>query len=158
MATLVERGKHLVLTAACNDCHTPFKLGPNGPEPDMARQLSGHPEAAELTPAPKPSGPWIVSASATNTAWAGPWGISHTSNLTPDRDTGLGAWTEDDFVQTIQSGRHLGRGRALLPPMPTPAYQNFTTDEIKAIYAYLRSIPAIRNQVPEPVVPSSASL
>ena len=74
-ADKVARGRYLVTVAGCNDCHTPWKMGAQGPEPDMSRMLSGHPEKMDLPPAPKlPEGPWIVSAAATNTAWSGPWG------------------------------------------------------------------------------------
>lgn len=149
----VARGEHLVLTSACHDCHTPLMMGPNGPEPDMSRMLSGHPESMVLPPAPKASGPWIVASSATNTAWSGPWGISYTANLTPDRDTGLGSWTKETFVSTIKTGRHEGRGRELLPPMPIPAYRNLTVDELEAIFAYLQTIPALKNRVPAPLPP-----
>ncbi len=95
-AKRIERGKYLVTIMFCNDCHTPYKMGPKGPEPDMSRMLSGHPEAMKLPPPPKPSGPWIVAFTGTNTAFAGPWGISYTSNLTPDKNTGLGIWTEEN--------------------------------------------------------------
>ena len=151
----VARGEHLLLTAGCSDCHTPLKMGKNGPEPDMSRMLSGHPEDMRLPPAPSAAGPWIVAAAATNTAWAGPWGVSFTANLTPDKETGLGSWTEEEFVQAIKSGRHHGRGRPILPPMPIPAYRNFTDDELGAIFAYLATIPALKNQVPDPLPPSA---
>lgn len=150
---LIALGEHLVNTSACHDCHTPLKLGPNGPEPDMTRMLSGHPAAMKLPPPPAPSGPWIVAAAATNTAWSGPWGVSFTANLTPDMGTGLGSWSRDTFIQAIKSGRHMGRGRPLLPPMPIPAYSQFSDDELGAIYAYLHSIRAIENKVPEPLPP-----
>lgn len=153
---LVARGAHLVMTSACNDCHTPFKLGPNGPEPDMSRMLSGHPEAMKVPPPPPASGPWIGHIAATNTAWAGPWGVSFTANLTPDKDTGLGTWTKETFKQAIRTGRHMGRGRPILPPMPYPMYKNFTDDEFEAIFAYLQSIPAIKNRVPDPLPPAAA--
>lgn len=153
---VVERGRYLVTVAGCNDCHTPWKMGLAGPEPDMTRMLSGHPEQMDLPPAPKlPEGPWIASVSATNTAWSGPWGVSYTANLTPD-ETGLGKWTLRDFVATIRTGRHLGRGREVLPPMPIRMYRNFTDDDLAAIYAYLRSIPRIRNRVPEPLPPAAS--
>lgn len=152
-AAQLARGEHLVLTAGCHDCHTPLKVGASGPEPDMTRMLSGHPQMAELPPAPKPSGPWLVAVTGTNTAWAGPWGTSFTANLTPDRETGLGAWTKETFVVTLKTGRHEGRGREILPPMPIPAYKNFTTDELEAIFAYLQSIPAVSNRVPQPLPP-----
>ena len=151
----VARGKYLVTVAGCNDCHTPWKMGEEGPEPDMSRMLSGHPQADVLPPAPKPSGPWIVAAAATNTAWSGPWGVSYTANLTPDKETGLGKWTQRNFAETIRTGRHLGRGRKILPPMPIPMYKNFTDADLEAIFAYLQSIPAIRNKVPEPRAPEA---
>lgn len=154
----VARGKYLVDTSGCHDCHTPFKLGPNGPAPDMSRALSGHPEGLVMPPAPKlPDGPWLAVVGATNTAWSGPWGVSFTANLTPDADTGLGQWTLRDFVSTIRTGRHMGRGRPVLPPMPVPVYNNMTDADLEAVYRYLQSIPAIRNRVPEPWAPAAAA-
>jgi hypothetical protein len=114
----------------------------------------GRPRVSEPASAAQGLGPWIVSASATNTAWAGPWGTSHTSNLTPDRDTGLGTWSKESFIATFRTGRRLGSGRALLPPMPVPSYQNFTVEELEAIFAYLQSIPKISNRVSDPTPPS----
>jgi len=158
-ADTVARGQYLVTIAGCNDCHTPLKMGPAGPEPDMDRMLSGHPQSLAMPAAPKlPDGPWLVTAAATNTAWSGPWGVSFTANLTPDPETGLGRWTLRNFVDTIRSGRHLGRGRPILPPMPYPMYKHFTDEDFAAIYAYLRSIPAVRNQVPEPLPPPASAV
>jgi hypothetical protein len=127
-------------------------MGPNGAEPDMSRMLSGHPAGKTLPPPPDPRGPWIASTIDTFTAWAGPWGISYTRNLTPDKETGLGEWTEQQFVDTIRNGRHQGRGRELLPPMPWPVYRNLNDADLKAIFAYLQSIPPIKNAVPDPVI------
>jgi mono/diheme cytochrome c family protein len=153
----IARGKYLVTVAGCNDCHTPWKVGPAGPEPDMSRMLSGHPESFELPPAPTlPAGPWIVSVAATNTAWSGPWGVSYTANLTPDPETGLGKWTLRNFTDTLRTGRHMGRGRAVLPPMPIQMYKNFTDQDMDAIFSYLRTIPAVQNRVPEPLPPPIA--
>lgn len=151
----VARGKYLVTTSGCHDCHTPWVMGPKGPHPDMTRALSGHPADAQLPPAPKPTGPWIVAASATNTAWSGPWGVSYTANLTPDPETGLGKWTLKNFKDTIRTGRRMGRGREILPPMPIPMYKNFNDADLEAIFAYLQTIPALQNRVPEPLPPSS---
>ena len=156
--SVVERGKLLVTTSGCHDCHTPLKLGPSGPEPDFDRQLSGHPESLVMPPAPAPQGPWLVSVAATNTAWAGPWGVSFTRNLTPDDETGIGTWSEETFIDTIRNGRHMGVGRNLLPPMPWKMYSHLSDADLKAIYAYLRSIPAIKNHVPDPIAPAQASL
>ncbi|MBP8309930.1 MAG: c-type cytochrome [Burkholderiaceae bacterium] len=153
----IERGRYLVTTSGCHDCHTPMKMGANGPEPDMSRMLSGHPDALTMPPAPRlPEGPWLVVSSATNTAFAGPWGVSYSANLTPDATTGLGQWSLTDFKGTIRSGRHLGRGREVLPPMPIPAYKHFNDADLGAIFAYLRSIPPVTNRVPEPMAPMAA--
>lgn len=154
----VARGKYLVTVGGCNDCHTPWKLGKNGPEPDMTRMLSGHPEQLAMPAAPAlGEGPWVTSVSGTMTAWSGPWGVSFTANLTPDPETGLGKWTEKDFVDALRSGRHMGRGRPILPPMPWQNYGTMTDADLRAVFAYLRSIPAIRNRVPEPRPPAVAA-
>src|SRR5437870_2909027 len=83
----LARGAYLVTIGGCNDCHTPLKMGPKGPEPDRDRMLSGHPQSLVMTPPPKqaPNGPWMWSGAVTNTAFAGPWGISYARNLTPDK-------------------------------------------------------------------------
>ncbi len=152
--TPVELGGYLVSSMGCHDCHTPWKLGPRGPEPDMSRALTGHPEDLKMPPAPAlPPGPWIASFAATNTAWAGPWGVSFTANLTPDKETGLGDWTEAQFIAAIRTGKHQGKGRAILPPMPYPAYANLVDEELEAIWAYLRSLAPVKNRVPQPIDP-----
>lgn len=157
-APSVARGKYLVSTSGCMDCHTPMKMGPNGPEWDMGRMLSGHPESLQMPTAPAlPEGPWLVVSSATNTAFSGPWGVSFTANLTPDPETGLGKWTARDFKATVRTGRHMGRGREILPPMPIPVYSQMTDSDLESIFAYLRTIPAVKNRVPEPRSPAAAS-
>lgn len=156
VAEKIARGKYIVTTSGCHDCHTPWVMGPKGPEPDMTRALSGHPQDMVLPPAPKLEGPWVMAAAATNTAWSGPWGISYTANLTPDPETGLGKWTLRNFVETIRTGRHMGRGREVLPPMPVQVYRNWTDQDFDAVFSYLRSIPAIRNRVPEPLAPAES--
>ena len=147
----VDRGKYLVNTAGCHDCHTPTKMGPNGPEPDMSRMLSGHPENVKVDKPAKLDGPWMAAASSTFTAWSGPWGMSYTANLTPD-PSGLAVWTEDMFMRAIREGKHMGTSRPILPPMPWPVYRNFTDEDLKAIFAYLRTIPPVSNHVPDPVI------
>jgi len=153
-AARLARGAHLVETMGCNDCHTPLKLGPNGPEPDMTRALTGHPEQLVM-PAPPalPPGPWVTVVSATNTAWAGPWGVSFTMNLTPDEETGLGKWTEEQFIATMRTGRHQGKGRHLLPPMPYWMVGALSDPDIKDLFLYLRSLKPVSNHVPQPVDP-----
>lgn len=153
----IERGRYLVTAVGCNDCHTPFKMGPAGPEPDMSRQLSGHPEGLVITAGAALSQPWAWAGTGTNTAFAGPWGVSFASNLTPDQNTGLGIWTEDMFVKAIRTGRHMGVSRAILPPMPWPWFRHFSDEDLKAMYAYLRSVPPIKNRVPDPLPPPAAA-
>ena len=121
----------------------------------MSRMLSGHPEQMRAAAARRrPHGPWVVAAAATNTAWSGPWGMSFTANLTPDAETGLGKWTLRNFTDTIRTGRHLGRGRPILPPMPIPMYKHFTDEDLEAVFIYLQTIPAVKNHVPEPLPPA----
>jgi mono/diheme cytochrome c family protein len=148
-----ERGKYVVeAIGGCNDCHTPYKMGENGPEPDMSRMLSGHPAGISVTPPPQLSGQWMASVSQTFTAWSGPWGLSYTKNLTPDNETGLGKWTEQQFIDTLRNGREQGRGRQLLPPMPWQSFRLMTDNDLKSIWAYLRTIPPIKNKVPDPII------
>ena len=154
-STQVKRGEYLVNFGGCHDCHTPKKMGPNGPELDTERLLSGHPEQMAVTPAPALAGPWLAATVATMTAWSGPWGISYAANLTPDRETGLGAWTEQNFVDTMRTGRHMGRGRPILPPMPWQMVKNLTDPDLKAVFAYLRTLPTVKNRVPQPTPPAS---
>ena len=153
----VERGAYLVKIMGCDDCHTPWIMGPNGPEPDMSRRLMGHPEGMELPEIPAPEGPWVWTAAGTNTAFRGPWGISYTMNLTPDENTGIGIWTEDMFVKTIRTGRHWGVGRPINPPMPWPAYRNASDEDLKAIYAFLRTLEPRHNRIPDYVPPTEAA-
>jgi mono/diheme cytochrome c family protein len=149
----IARGKYIVTTAGCHDCHTPLKMTPNGPERDWDRMLSGHPESLVMPAAPKVQEPWGMVGASTTTAWSGMWGVSFTANLTPDPETGLGKWTFQNFKDTIRTGRHMGRGRPILPPMPIEMYKHFTDSDLELIFGYLQTIPAIRNRVPEPVPP-----
>lgn len=150
--TQVDRGRYIVNAGGCHDCHTPHIMGPNGPEPDMSRMLSGHPEGMKVDKPPTLDGPWVAAAAGTMTAWAGPWGISYTANLTPDQNTGLGIWTEDMFIRAIREGKHMGTSRPILPPMPWPAFKNYSDEDLKAIFAYLKSIPPVTNHVPDPII------
>ncbi len=153
----IDRGRYLVNFGGCNDCHTPWKMGENGPEPDMSLMLSGHPQQMAMPPAPQlPEGPWLGTVAATNTAWAGPWGVSFTRNLTPDGETGLGTWSEREFIDTLRNGRQRGIGRELQPPMPWQAYGTATDEDLSAIFAYLRSIPALANRVADNLPPVAA--
>jgi hypothetical protein len=155
-AAAVQRGKYLVTVMDCHGCHTPFKMG----QPDMTRMLMGHPQEIKISAAPPlpAGGVWGMTVSDSNTAWSGPWGVSFTPNLTPDRATGLGSWTEAMFVTAIRKGRHMGNtdagGRDILPPMPWASYAALTDPDLKAIFAYLKTIPPIVNRVPAPIRPA----
>ena len=155
--TRIDRGAYLVSMMGCNDCHTPWKMGPKGPEPDMTRALTGHPQDVVLPPAPAASGPWIWHGAATNTAFAGPWGVSYTANLTPDAETGLGKWTEEMFIATMRTARHQGKGRPILPPMPVKMIGKANDEDLKSIFAYLQSLAPVKNKVPAPVEPADGS-
>jgi mono/diheme cytochrome c family protein len=151
----VERGRYLVGIMACGDCHTPLTMGANGPEPDMRRALSGHPESFKTATPPAMNATWLWAGSPTNTAFAGPWGVSYTANLTPDRNTGLGIWTDDMFVAAIRTGRHMGTSRPIAPPMPWEAYRGATDEDLKSIFAYLRTIAPVVNHVPDDQPPTA---
>jgi hypothetical protein len=148
----VARGKYLVDIMGCHDCHTPWKLGPNGPEPDMARALSGHPENVAVPPATLPAG-YLALIGATFTSFTGPWGTSFTRNLTPDKETGLGDWTVEEFIATMKTGRERGKGRPVLPPMPVQNLKALSDSDIRSLFAYLQSLPAIKNRTPQPIEP-----
>lgn len=154
---MVERGRYLVSVGGCNDCHTPKVFAGGGTSPDTDRLLSGHPQDLEL-PAYNLEevgpGQWLLFNEHL-TAAVGPWGVSFAANLTPDEDTGLGDWTVDEFIAGMQTGTHRGIGRPLLPPMPWFNLAMATEDDLRAIFAYLQSIPAISNQVPDAIDPPS---
>lgn len=152
--TAVERGEYLSKIGGCNDCHTPWIMENEKPKPDMSRMLSGHPADMELPSPPEPKGPWVWMGAATNTAFAGPWGISYATNLTPHA-TGMKEWTEAEFIGAMRTGKHRGKGRPILPPMPWFAIAEATDEDLKAIWAYLKSIPAMDNAVPAPQPPGS---
>ena len=154
-APSVDRGKYLVTAAGCNDCHTPWKMGPQGPGPDMSRMLSGHPAEMKIDAPAMLQPPWMAAGSMTMTAWSGPWGVSFTANLTPDSATGLGAWSLATFDSAIRTGKHMGNGRPILPPMPWPGLRQMTDDDLASVYMFLRSIPAISNKVPDPIMPGT---
>src|SRR5436189_4977597 len=134
----VERGKYLVTVGGCNDCHTPKKLGPNGPEPNMDLELSGNPSTEKLAPVPVgliAPDKYLTVVNNHLGAWVGPWGVSFAMNLTTDKTTGLGTWTEEMFVKAIRAGKHQGAGRPILPPMPWYWYREMTDADLKAIFA-----------------------
>jgi mono/diheme cytochrome c family protein len=151
------RGKYLVTAGGCHDCHSPKVFTEKGPEPDMALALSGAPAGAVLPEVPTGIlGPdkWGAVCSNDLTTWVGPWGVSFASNLTPDKKSGLGEWTEQQFIDALRKGKHRGFGRQILPPMPWFNLALLTDDDLKAIFAYLQTLPAISNKVPDPIPPA----
>jgi hypothetical protein len=147
----VKRGGYLVMVGGCNDCHTPMKMTPMGTAPDMELMLSGHPEGQADPSGTQGKGDLAMSGPDL-TGWKLPFGIVYARNLTPDK-TGLGEWTEAQFIKSIRLGKHQGDGRALLPPMPWFDFAGMTDEDLKAVWAYLHSIKPIKNMVADPKVP-----
>lgn len=128
---MIERGAYLVGVAGCSDCHTPGHfLG----KPDFDRFLSGSEVGFEI--------PGLG-------AFYGP-------NLSPDPETGLGNWTEAQIVTALTTGIRPD-GRVLAPAMPWMAYARLTPEDANAIAAFLKTLPAVSNQVPGPFGPDEAA-
>jgi ABC-type Fe3+-hydroxamate transport system substrate-binding protein len=152
----VKRGAYLVETMGCNDCHSPKIMTAQGPVPDPKRLLSGHPADETLPPvADKNILKGYALFSMGQTAAIGPWGTSFAANLTPD-ESGTGNWTLEQFGRALRQGKSKGmeNGRMLLPPMPWQNAIHLTDADLKALWAYLRSIPPVRNVVPAPIPPA----
>jgi len=155
VSAAVARGKYLITLGGCHDCHTPKLMTGKGPALDTKRLLSGFPSSQKVPAIPEGViGPNSWGGLCTNdlTGWAGPWGVSFASNLTPDKETGIGAWTEEKFITTLRTGKTPG-GRPILPPMPWESIQQASDKDLKAMFAYLMSLPPVRNMVPAPVPP-----
>jgi len=153
----VKQGEHLVAIMGCNDCHSPKKMGAQGPEIIPGLMLSGYPSDRPIA---RFDSNLVKTGFAVFypdlTAAAGPWGVSFAGNLTPD-ETGIGTWTEDQFRKALTEGKLKGQegGRTLLPPMPWMNYKSLSEKEISNIFAYLKSIKPVKNMVPMPVAPGA---
>ena len=149
---MVQRGKYLVDTVgACGHCHTPRA----GAEYNMDMYLAGHPANA---PYPRYNFSMMqqgifVLTSPQMSAFSGPFGTSFASNLTSDKETGLGEWTEKMFINAMRTGYHQGdmSNRKIFPPMPTKHYAQMNDEDLKAIWAYLRTIKPVKNEVSPPL-------
>ncbi len=153
---LIERGKYLTTIGGCNDCHTTKIFGQGEPRLDMERLMAGHPADASIPPvdaATVQSG-WVLM-SMDVTAFVGPWGVSYAANLTPDKQTGIGAWSRDVFIASMRNGKHMGSGRPILPPMPWQGIAMATDEDLTAIYEFLMSLPPVHNPVPAPLPPTA---
>lgn len=125
--TPVERGSYLVAIGGCNDCHTPGSF-------------LGHPDATRML-----GGSDVGFAIPGLGVFAGP-------NITPDKETGIGAWSSEAIVAAITTGRRPD-GRMLAPIMPWMGLSHLTGADAEAIAAYLKSIPPVTNVVPGPFGP-----
>jgi mono/diheme cytochrome c family protein len=131
-ADTVSYGKYLVTMASCADCHTPKAEG----QPIAGRHLAG---GVKL---PLPDGNHVYSR-----------------NLTPDPETGLGEWTRERFIARFKSMDHEDAYPEIEPGepntiMPWEVFSGMTEDDLGAIYDYLRTIPAVKTQVPPPQMAS----
>jgi mono/diheme cytochrome c family protein len=132
-AEQVDQGRYLVEMLGCGNCHT-----------DGA--LIGEPNATRL-----------LAGSAVGIAWSNPLevrnpGVVYPSNLTPDRETGIGDWSVWQIVAMLQSGVDTHGGRPLAV-MPRVAYSKLRTEDATAIAMYLKSLPAVEHKVPANVGP-----
>ena len=121
----VTRGKYLASIMDCGGCHTP---GAFSGKPDMSRWLAGESVGFEI--------PGM--------------GIFYPPNLTADRQTGIGAWSESDIIKAVRTGVRPD-GRELAPAMPWRAYAALNDNDARALAAYLKSLKPVANQVPAPV-------
>ncbi|HTK92317.1 MAG TPA: cytochrome c [Verrucomicrobiae bacterium] len=121
----VARGQYLTTIMDCAGCHTPGALAG---QPDFDRHLAGSAIGFAL-----PGG-----------------GVVYPKNLTPDVETGLGRWSEDDIARAVRQGQSRD-GRVLIPVMPWPSYAVLTEADARAIAAYLKTVPAVRFSVPRDV-------
>lgn len=151
----IAEGQRLVTALGCNDCHSPKIFSNTGVQINDSLRLSGHHGPLVIPKSPFKNidnRVWMLFTTD-GTASLGPWGGSYASNLTP-HESGLGSWSFEQFQRAMQEGKYKGQanGRTLLPPMPWPGYQALTTEELKAIFSYLQSLPPVNNLVPTPIV------
>jgi len=152
-ANKIQRGKYLVNTMGCDDCHSPKIFGPHGPEIDTNVRFSGYPAGRPLPSFDTGTAQKWVLFAGDLTAAAGPWGISFAANISSD-PTGIGNWTEAQFIRCLREGKWKGLdGRPLLPPMPWQNFSRLTDRDLKSIYAYLKTTRPVSNIVPQPIPP-----
>ncbi len=149
---LIERGGYLVNTIGCADCHSAKIFGPMGPMVDTNTHLGGHMEGdiSDKVNIDALSNWALFNFSLTATV--GPWGISYAANISSDA-TGIGNWTEEQFFRAMKEGKYKGlaNSRDLLPPMPWQNFAHMKDEDLKAIFAYLKSTKPVNNIVPQPV-------
>lgn len=156
---MIKRGAYLVNYGGCNECHSPKIYTDMGPVYDTTKLLSGHQQGLRIPKVDTSligTDKWYLG-NIDQTAWVGPWGVSFSANLTPDVRTGIGAWTEDLFIKAMKNGLHLGAGRPILPPMPFMGLAGLKDEDLKSVFAYLKSIKPIDNKVPDPIPPNEVA-
>lgn len=151
-AEKIQRGAYLVNGIGCDDCHSPKKITATGFEIIPELRLSGY-QSANASPKADSNvvkQGWLLFGSDLTTA-VGPWGQSFAANLTSDA-TGIGNWKEEQFIKAIREGKYKGldNTRPLLPPMPWFVYKNLSDDDLKSIFAFLKSTKPVKNVVPTP--------
>jgi hypothetical protein len=156
----IEKGKALVSEYGCNGCHTPKIETVVGLIPDPDKLLSGHPaDEGDLPDIPEGligDRMWAGIYSKSLTAWAGSWGVSFAANLTPDKETGIGSWSKQNFISTIRLGIHTtSLARELSPAMPWRHISKMSDDQLGSVYSYLMSLKPIKNKVPDHIDPKN---
>ena len=155
----IERGKRLVELGGCTYCHTPKIKTTLGYKPDKDRFLSGYPEDKPLPDLPYTE---IIAGEAEKsfyttdaTVWIGRWGVSFAANLTPDEETGIGAMSEEDFIEIFRKKEHFSQENPLVTPMPVNVYSQLSFFELRSIYIYLQTLQPVSNEVPKRIPPQS---
>ena len=145
--SLVRLGGYIVQTIGCSDCHSPKIAGPDGMKLDNQRLLSGYPGDRPVPVFKSVNG--SVTANFDNTMTTGPWGTTFSANITSDA-TGVGNWTLERFSLAMTHGQFRGikGSRKLLPTMPWQNFSHLSPQHIKAIFAYLKTVKAVKNNVP----------
>ena len=148
----IQRGSYLVNAIGCDDCHSPKEVTATGFEIIPELRLSGF-QSENASPRADSNvvkQGWLLFGSDLTTA-VGPWGQSFAANLTSD-PTGIGNWKEEQFIKAIREGKYKGldNTRPLLPPMPWFVYKNLNDDDLKSIFAFLKSTKPVKNVVPAP--------
>lgn len=148
----IDRGKFIVERFGCHTCHSPKIETEQGFIPDPDRLLSGHPAQEKMPDIPANligPGKWAGIYSMSLTAWAGPWGVSYAANLTPDKETGIGNWSRENFVSTIKLGIHTKTlPREISAPMPWEQISMLSDEDLSSVYDYLFTLKPVKNKVP----------
>lgn len=149
--SMIERGAYLVQVSGCHDCHSTKIMGPNGPQPDPEKILGGHIGGPTTEKVDAELLQKFALFNHATTMAIGPWGASYAANLTSD-ESGIGNWTEEQFINALRKGKFKGLegGRPLLPPMPWTNIGQMKDEDLKAIFAYLKSTKPVNNVVPRP--------